>query len=379
MLHSFSRAHHRLRPPRPSATLRRHLSSLPPPPPPKQPNANSSELSPELTESSASAKERRIEEFKQILKDWTERTSTVIRRRADDYTARAASTFAQLGSELNKVTGYGEIDLLKKRVVAQERLIDAARQEAREAKAEYDKAVLQRANSQREVNDLLQRKSNWTDEDVSRFTSLVRQDHLFEQNEARAKAHAALTEGKVEREFSELMRVILNRYHEEQIWSDKIRSASTYGSLTVLGLNLLVFIMAILFVEPWKRKRLAQTFEKKVDEMTEATTAAYDARAKELVARMDKQDEALFGMAQTLNHFVAPPLPLEEAFPPPPPADLEDDTPAPPSILPDGTVVESQPGPWLSTLYGADAPLLVLTTSVTAAALGWLARSWFGP
>ena len=71
----------------------------------------------------------------------------------------------------------------------------------------------------------------------------------------------------MEREFSELMKVILNRYHEEQVWSDKIRSASTYGQLTVLGLNMLVFLLAIILVEPWKRKRLAQTFERKVDEM----------------------------------------------------------------------------------------------------------------
>lgn len=63
------------------------------------------------------------------------------------------------------------------------------------------------------------------------------------------------------------MRLILGRYHEEQIWSDKIRSASTYGQMTALGLNLFVFVLAIVLVEPWKRKRLTATFEKKVDEM----------------------------------------------------------------------------------------------------------------
>ncbi|TCD62303.1 sensitivity to high expression protein she9, partial [Steccherinum ochraceum] len=230
--------------------------STPVSPPPKPSNdSESSDAVPEPqrttspnpeAEESTSTREQRVEELKQMLKDWTERTSIMIRQRADGYTAHAAATFAQLGKELNKVTGYGDIEVLKKRVVTQEQRIETARQAARDAKEEYDKAVFQRANSQREVNDLLQRKSTWTDDDVSRFTSLVRQDHLFEQNEARAKANAALTESEVEREFSELMRIILHRYHEEQIWSDKIRSASTYGSLTVLGLNLLVFVMAIL-------------------------------------------------------------------------------------------------------------------------------------
>lgn len=53
------------------------------------------------------------------MKDWTERTSIVIRTATDGYTTRAVRTFAQLGSELNKVTGYGEIELLKKRVKEQ--------------------------------------------------------------------------------------------------------------------------------------------------------------------------------------------------------------------------------------------------------------------
>lgn len=229
---------------------------------------------------------------------------------------------------------------------------------------------MQRANSQREVNDLLQRKSSWSDEDVLRFTSLVRQDHLFEQNEARAKAAAALTESEVEREFSELMRVILNRYHEEQIWSDKIRSVSTYGSLTVLGLNLLVFITAILFVEPWKRRKLAQTFERKVEEMTVATTTAFDDRTKELSSRLDKHGEALMSMAQTLDYAVAPAVAVSGA------QDLDTEPVVLPPVLPDGAISSSQT--WLSALNTDDLRWLVLCTSVTATSIGWFAREWFG-
>lgn len=64
-------------------------------------------------------RDQRVEELKQLLKDWVERTSTLIRNRADGYTVHAAATFAQLGKELNKVTGYGEIELLKRQVVDQ--------------------------------------------------------------------------------------------------------------------------------------------------------------------------------------------------------------------------------------------------------------------
>lgn len=143
------------------------------------------------------------------------------------------------------------------------------------------------------MNDLLQRKSGWTDADVSSFTSLVRSDHSFEQEESRAKAHVAETEDAVEREFSELMRVILARYHEEQVWSDKIRSASTYGSLAVLGVNMVVFIMAIIVVEPWKRKKLAQSFEKKVQEMGAETKALMSASAAQLEQQLTGHEKLL--------------------------------------------------------------------------------------
>lgn len=147
--------------------------------------------------------------------------------------------------------------------------MEITRQAARTAKTRHEQAVSQRSTSQRAVNDLLQRKSTWTDEDLIRFTSIVREDHLVEQEEARARIAVEEAEDAVEKEFSKLMRSILDRYHEEQVWSDKIRSASTYGQLAALGLNLLVFVLAIIVVEPWKRKRLAQTFEKKIDGLNE--------------------------------------------------------------------------------------------------------------
>ena len=70
----------------------------------------------------ASSSERgnnHLEELKESLRGWTETAATTIRKHADHYTARTATTFAQLGRELNKVTGYGEIELLKRRVVEQ--------------------------------------------------------------------------------------------------------------------------------------------------------------------------------------------------------------------------------------------------------------------
>ncbi|KAG5648377.1 hypothetical protein DXG03_004950 [Asterophora parasitica] len=254
---------------------------------------------------------------KQRLREWTDEAAVTFRARADDFTARSKTTFSKLGAELNRVTGYEVIEALKRDVVEQEARINATRQEAREAKVAYEDAVAQRSNSQRKVNDLLQRKSIWTDNDVSRFTTLVRQDHLYEQAEARAKAAVDETENAVEREFSQLMRTILARYHEEQVWSDKIRSASTYGSLAALGLNMLVFVMAIIVVEPWKRKRLAQTFERKIEELSRENEARLDTSMREIGAQLANQERLILRLADVAQTTAntPPPPPVKQVIP----------------------------------------------------------------
>ncbi|KAF9517222.1 hypothetical protein BS47DRAFT_1434735 [Hydnum rufescens UP504] len=207
------------------------------------------------------AHDRWIEDSKRRLRTLSE---IDLRAHANAIATRASSGLSQVGRRLNEITGYDAIEELKDSVIRREQAISALKLEAREAKRAYETAVAERSACQREVNDLLQRKSSWSEADVGRFTALVRQDHINEQEEARAKERADATELLVESEFSELMRSILHRYHEEQVWSDKIRSASTYGSLAALGLNLIVFILAIVVVEPWKRKRLGETFEKRI-------------------------------------------------------------------------------------------------------------------
>ncbi|KAI9465472.1 Mdm33 family-domain-containing protein [Lactarius psammicola] len=238
-----------------------------------------------------------VEDIQSIIRRWSEQQFIGLRQRTDIVVARLATSFTRLGGEINRVTGYDEIESLKRQVVSQEARISASRKAARDAKASYEEAVQKRSDSQREVNSLLERKSMWTDTDVSRFTALVRQDHALEQEETRAKIAVAQTEDDTEREFSALMRSILARYHEEQVWSDKIRSVSTYGQLAVLGVNVLVFVLAIALVEPWKRRRLAQTFERQVRELEAANLDVVSKGIETLQSRLEEQDKLLATIA----------------------------------------------------------------------------------
>lgn len=95
--------------------------------PTSEPIPNASSASPSLDVGpTGPSKEAEMENVKKMIREWTERTAIQVRKQADAYTSKAVKTFSQLGAELNKVTGYEEIETLKKRVVAQgmhERLI----------------------------------------------------------------------------------------------------------------------------------------------------------------------------------------------------------------------------------------------------------------
>lgn len=218
------------------------------------------------------------------------------------------------------------------------------------------------------MNDLLARKATWSDADVSRFTALVRQDHLSEQAEQAAKIAAARAEDAVDRAFSDLMRAILGRYHEEQVWSDKIRSASTYGSLAALGLNVLVFVLATLLVEPWKRRRLARTFEQKVDEMDARNKEMVEGGIGDLKGRLDEQEHALLSIVSALA-AVEEAMKVPSPLPPPPLSyepgekDVDEDVSMP--LPPLGS-------DWRATLPPTQTVLVAAAAFIGGSLVGWL-------
>lgn len=137
------------------------------------------------------------------------------------------------------------------------------------AREDYTLAISQRSSSQREVNELLQRKHAWSPNDLERFTQLYRSDHANEQAEAAAQENLLAVERRAEEAAARLSASILARYHEEQIWSDKIRRMSTWGTWGLMGVNVLLFLVFQIGVEPWRRKRLVKGFEDKVMEALE--------------------------------------------------------------------------------------------------------------
>ncbi|KAM3086240.1 sensitivity to high expression protein she9 [Clarireedia jacksonii] len=174
---------------------------------------------------------------------------------------------------INDLTGYSGIEALKERISVLEARVAAAQEGVRSSRQQYKATVADRASTQREVTTLLARKDTWTPSDLERFTMLYRMDHSNEQAVQEAAQRLADAEREAEVAAGQLSSSILSRYHEEQIWSDKIRRMSTWGTWGLMGVNVLLFLVFQFGFEPWRRRRLVAGFEEKVMEALEKEKA----------------------------------------------------------------------------------------------------------
>lgn len=180
----------------------------------------------------------RFQELVRSLQDVAQTRLRSLNSNAAVRRAQFEARLAKMGGKINEVTGYETIERLRNSVAAcgkrnhlrdaivpvlmcswltEERLLEV-RQSAATAKNSYTLAVEERARSQREVNDLLQRKSSWSSADVvrcvrpfrydcfeltapSRFTELVQADHSNETAEREAKRVMQASELEVEKCF----------------------------------------------------------------------------------------------------------------------------------------------------------------------------------
>ncbi|RHZ86235.1 hypothetical protein Glove_53g17 [Diversispora epigaea] len=162
---------------------------------------------------------------------------------------------------LNEITGYSSVEKMKEQVTQQENDFKATRKRQAEAKIAYEKAIDARSNTQREINGILQRKSQWSGDDVARITQLYKDEHENMQKEISAKEEFTKCEGQVEQEFTDLSKSMMVRYHEEQLWSDKIRSASNIVTSSIVIFNVIFFLGMQTFVESRRRQKLVDRFE----------------------------------------------------------------------------------------------------------------------
>ncbi|KAH8761957.1 Mdm33 family-domain-containing protein [Diaporthe sp. PMI_573] len=233
--------------------LRLYSTNQPPPPPP-----------PAQTSTSPSSPERPSSPATQTNPS---RPSPELPSQADSRRSAASQNFSQImdnlqsrvlvaSQTLSDLTGYTAIEAIKASNAALEADLARAQADLRRARQHYKAVNARRASTQREVTTLLARKDTWAPPDLERFTTMYRQDHELEAEVAEASTRLTEAEADEARLGQALNSGILRRYHEEQIWSDRIRRQSTWGTWGLMGVNILLFIVLQFVAEPWKRKRL---------------------------------------------------------------------------------------------------------------------------
>lgn len=189
-------------------------------------------------------------------------------KRFHRYMEHLLNLAAIYSQRLNTYTGtdYTGISALRTAIGSQEQLVRRALNTVVGAKDDYTAAFAAQAASQKEVVQLLERKHSWTSSDLERYMSLIRSEHINEQSVQRAKEQLAEKERELEEVRSQLEKSERRLYHEEQIWSDTIRRNSTWVTFGLMGLNILLLLVSLALLEPWRRRRLVREIRRALDE-----------------------------------------------------------------------------------------------------------------
>ncbi|KAL3894148.1 MAG: hypothetical protein SGCHY_005443 [Lobulomycetales sp.] len=168
-------------------------------------------------------------------------------------------------------TGLDHVARLKNAVGASESALSGYRSKAKSAKQTYESLVAAHASTSTQLSTLLSRKSVWNASDASAFTRLFHSEQDLAAKVALARVDVQDAEHAFDASLQHFLEAMRERYAGEQIWGDKLRAASTYWTWGLVGLNLVVFLVVQLGIEPARRRAFARSV---VDGLVDAQSAA---------------------------------------------------------------------------------------------------------
>lgn len=211
--------------------------------------------------------QQELSTFYKTKKNEQQELTKSLSKRVDHNVTELKKSISIASKVVNEITGYNKVIKLKDIIVENEQKLKDIKKEIHDAKVEHEKALELRSSSQKEVNELLERKNSWNPADLDRFTRIYMTTHDLDNSVKTSAAKLKKLEDLQESTHDALIRSIMNRYHEEQVWSDKIRQFSTWGTILIMCINLLLVFLVQFIFEPFKRWRLVNSFEGKVKEL----------------------------------------------------------------------------------------------------------------
>lgn len=186
----------------------------------------------------------------------------------------------------NSLTGYASIEAITANNTRLEKSLGEARAAMRRARQRYQDTSAAQVSTQRDMATLLARKASWVQSDKNRFAELIEEDYRLETDVAEASKGVEDAEAREQALTSEWVAGMSKQYYEHQVYSDRIRRASTWGTWGLMGVNVLLFLMLQFVAEPWKRGRLLNSMEEReaklMDRMEEGLGAVREEMKQEI-------------------------------------------------------------------------------------------------
>jgi hypothetical protein len=99
---------------------------------------------------------------------------------------------------------------------------------------------------QTEINTLSSSKSTWSDDQFRYFQNMLASDRIISNKLAVLETKMREGEQQVDVGLRELMEGLRRRFHEEQLWTDRIRMLSMWSTIAILTANSLIFLITFM-------------------------------------------------------------------------------------------------------------------------------------
>jgi len=159
----------------------------------------------------------------------------------------------------DRESGTHEIIHLKRQVNRASNQFDQQQNKVLRARKTLEQALEQWEGVQAQHTTLLQTRERWTPSHAKEFAGVLEREVEKRGALETAKKDLAEQEAAQLKSLNDYMDQLRRRYQEEQLWQDKWRIYSTYGTWGLIVLNSVVFLAGQLFHRIRENRRLDDT------------------------------------------------------------------------------------------------------------------------
>lgn len=198
---------------------------------------------------------------------------------------------------ISESSGESELKILKQQVHAISRTFDDATQQVTQVRAQTAALQTKYEDLQKEHLQLIMRRDSWSEPDIRRFADITSSEMLTKRELDASRLRLKDCEVLQETTKKEYMDTVRKRYHEEQLWQDKWRVISTYGTWALIGINSMVFIISQYLQkhrEDERIRRFSQLMEEKFHELASSqpySSASHDEKTTMMIASSESDPE----------------------------------------------------------------------------------------